>query len=824
MVLVALLVGALTIPVAGQPTGSISGTVVLAEGGNPLHGASLLLLEYGRTAVTDPDGSYSFENLPPGTYRVHAHMHSLFTDAEQVVQVSAGQEATLDFRLAISAVKEEITVTGSAKAELAFDSISSVDTYDAIDLSTLSNISLGEALEHQVGTGIAKRGFGPGAARPIVRGFDGDRVLIMEDGIRTGTLSSQSGDHGEIIDISLAHRLEVVKGPAALLYSGNAVGGAVNVIDRHREQYAHPHEGLRGYLGGAGGTTNSLASGSAGFEYGIGQWMLWGDAGAMRSQDYNTPEGSVYNSRSRMNNGSGGFGWFGNKAYFSVDAKVGRSRFGVPFAQDFHGHHDHDEEEHHEDDDHDEGEDHEEGEGHDEDEDHEDEDHAEEEELDRVSLDSMRRSYRVDWGLKQLGGPVSDFSMKLNYVQWQHDEIEAFADGEEEVATTFKNNQFVYRGQFEQRRKGVWGGRFGIWGIGRDYEVTGEEMLAPQVDQRGLAFFALEEFQFERVKLEFGARVENQRYTPAFLDREPEDHDHDEEEGEMHDDMDMDMDMHEGEDHDEDHDEDHEDEEHGAEPPATVQRAFTGMSASAGIRVDTWNGGAFVGHFTRSYRAPALEELYNYGPHAGNVAFEIGDSTLKAETGIGLEGSLRHRQGAVRGEVNFFYYDFANFIFPFSTGEEMDELQVIEFTQLDARYVGAEAELSVAMHDTTRLKAGMDFVDARSVETNTPLPRIPPLRGKFGFELAKGGFRVEPELVIAGAQNDTFVGETRTAGYAVVNLAASYTYARAHVAHQFSLRVFNMADRLYRNHSSFIKDLAPEIGRGLRVGYTLRFF
>ena len=816
MVMVALLVGALAIPLAGQSTGSISGTVVLAEGGNPLHGASLLLLEHGRTTVTDPDGTYSFDGLPPGTYHVHAHMHSLFTDDEQVVQVTAGEEATLDFRLAITAVKEEITVTGSAKPELAFDSISSVDTYDAVDLSTLSNISLGEALEHQVGTGIAKRGFGPGPARPIVRGFDGDRVLIMEDGIRTGTLSSQSGDHGEIIDIGLAHRLEVVKGPAALLYSGNAVGGAVNVIDRHREQYAHPHEGLRGYIGGAGGTTNSLARGSAGFEYGIGRWMLWGDAGAMRSSDYNSPEGTIYNSRSRMNNGSGGFGWFGTKAHFSVDAKVGRSLFGVPFAQDFHGH-GHEEEGHDEDEDHEEGEegeDHEEGE---EDEDHDEDEHGEEEELERVSLDSIRRSYRVDWGLHQLSGPVSDFSVKLNYVQWKHDEIEGFADGEEEVATTFRNNQFVYRGQFEQRRKGVWGGRFGIWGIGRDYEVTGEEALAPQVDQRGLAFFALEEFQFERVKLEFGARVENQRYTPAFLDRDADvHHDEEEEEGEMHGEMEMDE--------DDDHDEDHGEEEHAAEPPETVQRAFTGMSASAGILVDTWNGGAFVGHFTRSYRAPALEELYNFGPHAGNVAFEIGDSTLKAETGVGLEGSLRHRQGAVRGEVNFFLYDFSNFIFPFSTGEEMDELQVIEFTQLDARYVGAEAELNVAMHDTTRLKVGMDFVDARSVETNTPLPRIPPLRGKFGLELSKGGFQLEPELVIAGAQNDTFVGETRTAGYAVVNLAASYTYARAHVAHQFSLRVFNMADRLYRNHSSFIKDLAPEIGRGLRVGYTLRFF
>ena len=95
-----------------------------------------------------------------------------------------------------------------------------------------------------------------------------------------------------------------------------------------------------------------------------------------------------------------------------------------------------------------------------------------------------------------------------------------------------------------------------------------------------------------------------------------------------------------------------------------------------------------------------------------------------------------------------------------------------------------------------RLNLGMDFVDAQDTDMKTPLPRIPPLRGKLGFAYNRAGFHVAPELILASQQHQTFTGETRTPGYAVVNIKASYTYARRHLAHQFSLNVFNAGDRL----------------------------
>ena len=336
-------------------------------------------------------------------------------------------------------------------------------------------------------------------------------------------------------------------------------------------------------------------------------------------------------------------------------------------------------------------------------------------------------------------------------------------------------------------------GRFGFWGIDRKYDAMGEEALSPAINQNGFAFFALEELDFERVKFQFGGRIEQQRYNPAFPERGHGHHDH-EEEG------------------------------HDEEAPIVSERNFTGASAAAGMHADLWQGGALVANYSHSYRAPALEELYNFGPHAGNLAFEIGDPSLSAERGNGIDLSLRHNEGRVRGEINLFYYDFSDFVFPFATGEEEDGLRVIEFAQRMARFMGGEGNANLRLHRDLWLNLGIDFVDAEDTNTNTPLPRIPPLRGRIGLDYNRAGFRFAPELILAGQQHQTFTDETRTPGYAVVNLKASYTYAQQHLAHQFSVNVFNIGDRLYRNHSSFIKDRAPEIGRGVRFTYMVKFF
>ena len=316
--------------------------------------------------------------------------------------------------------------------------------------------------------------------------------------------------------------------------------------------------------------------------------------------------------------------------------------------------------------------------------------------------------------------------------------------------------------------------------------------------------------------------METRNYNPAYLERGHHEDEHEHEED--HDDHEE----HEHEAHDDDHDDDHDDhddhEEHEHEIPDAVERTFTGASAAIGLHVDTWRGGAFVTNLSRSFRAPSLEELYNFGPHFAERAFEVGDPTMGAEVGNGFDMSLRHDSGRVRAELDYFYYGFENFLFPFATGEFVDELLEIEYTQMEARFTGMEASVDLGVHESAWINLGLDYVDAKNLETGTYLPRIPPLRFSVGVDLRKGGFRVTPKLIFADRQSRTFTGETETPSYVVANLDASYTLAKRHATHQFAFSLFNIGDRLYRSHTSFIKDLAPEIGRGIRFSYVIRFF
>jgi iron complex outermembrane receptor protein len=231
-----------------------------------------------------------------------------------------------------------------------------------------------------------------------------------------------------------------------------------------------------------------------------------------------------------------------------------------------------------------------------------------------------------------------------------------------------------------------------------------------------------------------------------------------------------------------------------------------------------------VANYNHSYRAPALEELYNNGPHLGNLTFEIGNPDLKRERGDGLDLSLRHSGDRLRAQANFYYYNLRDFVFLAPTGEVEDGLIAAQYRQADSRYAGTELGLDFALHPNLWVNLGLDAVDAELKESRTPLPRIPPLRGRFGLDMRYKGLSVRPEMVVTDEQDEIFPTETRTAGYAVFNLRASYTLGQQHAAHIFAVNAFNLGNRLYRNHLSFIKELAPEIGRGVRFSYTVRFF
>jgi iron complex outermembrane receptor protein len=186
--------------------------------------------------------------------------------------------------------------------------------------------------------------------------------------------------------------------------------------------------------------------------------------------------------------------------------------------------------------------------------------------------------------------------------------------------------------------------------------------------------------------------------------------------------------------------------------------------------------------------------------------------------------SARHADNRARIEANFYYYDLGNFVYLAPTGEVMEDLTVADYAQAAARFAGTELGADFSIHPNLWINTGLDYVNAALKDTGTPLPRIPPLRGRFGFDVRYRGLSIKPSLIMANARERIFPTETRTAGYTAVDLNATYTLPQAHFSHHFAINVFNIGDRLYRNHVSFIKNIAPEIGRGIRVTYSMKFF
>jgi iron complex outermembrane receptor protein len=534
-----------------------------------------------------------------------------------------------------------------------------------------------------------------------------------------------------------------------LLYGSNALGGVVNVIGNDENK---AHEGFRGFFTGLAGTADRQAGLAGGVEYGFGKWLLRGNLSAQKTGNYATPLGIIPNSATRSHTGTFGGGYYGDKAFISGNYTTDIRRYGIPFAALF------------------EGGGKEEGEG-----------------LPFVDEDidiRMRRyNYRINGGFRNLNNPfVSGVNYNLDYTDYRHKEIET-ADGVDEVGTIFDNKTISYRSLFEQTKYGRLTGRFGFEGFNRDYRITGEEQLIQgKVKQNALSFFALEELDFERVKFQFGGRVERNSYRP--------------------------------------------------ENSMLRERDFTGFSGGAGVNFALWRGGAFIVNYTHAFRAPALEELYNNGPHIGTISFEIGNENLRPERSNGLDFSLRHISDRFRFTGDFFYYRINNFVFQALQDEDgdgepdvLEGLPVRRYEQQNSRYMGAEFSADVTVNKYLGVLAGFDMVRAELTD-DTPLPRIPPMRGRLGLDIRYKGLSLRPEGVFVGDRDETDIYplETPTPGYALFNVAGSYTVARQHYAHIFSFNAYNLTDRLYRNHLSYIKDLAPEIGRGIRFGYTVRFF
>ena len=441
----------------GQQTAVLEGRLVNSLNGDPLAGAAVVLDELKREAVSGPDGAFRFDNLAAGTYHLWVRAQgysSRRTEVTVPVQGGAPVELRIDFDLHFQEV-----ASVSAESRSQFDTYQPTTVLSGQELTKQLESSLGATLENQ--PGIASRSFGSAPSRPVIRGLDGDRVQILQDGQRTGDLSSQSGDHGVSVNPSAAETIEIVRGPATLLYGANAIGGLVNIVTN--EIPARPVHGASGEVTFDVGTGAEEAGAAGRVQLGNGRFAVTVGGGGRSSSDYQTPLGEVENSHSRSGFTNAGVAWTGDKAHAGLSYSYDDTRYGIPVVEGG-----------------------------------------------TLQLTPRRHAFTARAGAERLTGAFEAFRATVAVRRYQHDELEGA-----EVGTHFSNDTTELQLMGSHRAVGRMKGSAGAWLLDRAFDAVGAEALSPAVGQKAFAAFAYEEVTWPHVTLQFGGRLDQTNYAPA---------------------------------------------------------------------------------------------------------------------------------------------------------------------------------------------------------------------------------------------------------------------------------------------------------------------
>lgn len=332
--------------------------------------------------------------------------------------------------------------------------------------------------------GVRASGFGPGSSRPVIRGLDGARVRVLSDGADVLDASTVSPDHAISADTALIERVEVLKGPATLLYGGGAIGGVVNLIDRRVPTYV-PERGFEGEIDLRANTVADERAGSAGLTLGAGAFAMRLEGGKSEADPYRIPgnpsrQEGAYND---TDTGSVGFSWIGEQGYLGLAYSRQDREYGL-LAHEHADCHTHGTDWHcggHDDDD----------------DDHDHEEHG----AAWIDMEQRRWDLRGEY-LNPFAG-VERLRLRVADTDYRHVEMEG-----DEVGTRFTNRGTDGRLELTHEPIAGWRGVVGTQLTRRDFAAEGEESYVPATLTHNRALFLLESYEAGDWLYEAGLRQE----------------------------------------------------------------------------------------------------------------------------------------------------------------------------------------------------------------------------------------------------------------------------------------------------------------------------
>jgi iron complex outermembrane receptor protein len=657
---------------------------------------------------------------------------------------------------------ENLVVTASPVARTQADLLSSTNVLAGSDLQEARQPTLGETLAAL--PGVSSTYFGPGSSRPVIRGLSANRVRVLANSTDTLDASNTSPDHAVSVEPFLVKRIEVVRGPAALLYGSSAVGGVVNVID-HRIESALPDRDISGVLdssytdngqGYAVGGALDIALGANrennsgfvlhldGFRREADDLEVPGFSGQEDDLGNPMPPGRLYNSALDSEGGSVGLSYVSEVFDAGVNFNGFDTTYGIPF----------------------------------------------ESSDEPISIDLRQRRIDAATTYKRDFGVFEEARVKLGYADYQHKEIE---NGE--VGTVFEIEGIDSRVELINGEVAGWTGALGLQLGANETSATGDEAFLPTHTTDNGALFLFQEHQVGRTTWQVGARLEHRRIDAdpftttdilgvAFGSR--------------------------------------------SDDRTTVSGSLGAIYTLSEPYKLAWNASyterAPNGQELYAYGPHHGTEAYEIGNENLSTERALGyELSLRKTTGLvtgSLTGFAQYFDGYIFEEGTGILVDDEN------NPDPTEHLERTFFVQRDALFYGFEAEAIWHLHNETRhtldLTTALDYVRAQDTDGDD-LPRIPALKTRIALDWRKDGWHVGPDLVLVAKQTNSAPGEDDTDGYALLGLTLGYCLETRHATYDFFVRGANLTDEEARLHTSFLKEIAPLPGRAFTAGVRATF-
>ena len=657
---------------------------------------------------------------------------------------------------------EEIVVTATALRESPLEVAQPTSVLLGRELRQAPGGSLGESVSQT--PGVTGSYFGAAASRPIIRGQSGERVLMLEDGADSLDASALSADHAVSIEGFGADQIEILKGPATLLYGNGAVGGLVNVVT-HRVP-VDAAAGLSGTMelrgdtalaeraltaridsGLALGDGHSLALHLDGADRDRGDLVIPGYAVTPALRGELATAGITESTRDRLPNsastargGALGVSWIGPAGYLGAAISRFETFYGIPGPA--------------------------------------------EEEGDApptvpanwlagagpaIDLAQTRLDWRGEW--RPASGPFHAWRLRGASNRYRHAETEP--DGA--IGTRFDNRAQDWR-LLADHEHGQWRGTVGVQWRDADLIATGVEAFVPPSRTRNLAAFAFQEVDLGSGTLEFGARVERQRLAVTGNER--------------------------------------------TDTSTGVAAGWVWPWTDA-LRwsLQVTRAQRLPGA-TELYAAGPHVAVGRY--EIGDAT--LGRETART-VDLALHG--RSADDASRWSVGWFAQDFSDYLYLQPMGVLTDGLPEFRYRQGDARFAGLEAEWRHRLPPTAtgaewELRLAGDLVRG-TLHGGAPLPQMPPARLMAGLERRSGAWNARLGVQWTAAQGRVAIGETSTHGGLAADFAIDWTGKWRGLSVNAFLKGSNLLNRDLRRHVSPLKDYVPLPGRGLAAGLQLGF-